>query len=143
MFSYGSGVVIDGAGILMNNNMGNFTLRPDIPDAFGLMGSADNQIAPGHRLVSSMTPEIVFREGKPFLLTGSPGGSRIITTNLQLILNVLAHGMNIADARPVRRTRSITTRAAHRTSFSPSSNAERLATRLCSVVDGVAPSLVA
>ncbi|TDI45031.1 MAG: gamma-glutamyltransferase [Acidobacteria bacterium] len=98
MFSYGSGVVIDGAGILMNNNMGNFTLRPDIPDAFGLMGSADNQIAPGRRPVSSMTPVIVFREGKPFLLTGSPGGSRIITTNLQLILNVLAHGMNIADA---------------------------------------------
>ena len=78
MFSYGSGVVIDGAGILMNNNMGNFTLRPDIPDAFGLMGSADNQIAPGRRPVSSMTPVIVFREGKPFLLTGSPGGSRII-----------------------------------------------------------------
>ena len=62
------------------------------------MGSADNQIAPGRRPVSSMTPVIVFREGKPFLLTGSPGGSRIITTNLQLILNVLAHGMNIADA---------------------------------------------
>ena len=98
MFSYGSGVVIDGAGFLMNNNMGNFTLRPDIPDAFGLMGSADNQIAPGRRPVSSMTPIIVFRDGKPFLLTGSPGGSRIITTNLQLILNVLAHGMNIADA---------------------------------------------
>ena len=144
MFSYGSGVVIDGAGILMNNNMGNFTLRPDIPDAFGLMGSADNQIAPGRRPVSSLTPVIVFREKKPFLLTGSPGGSRIITPNLQLILNVLAHGMNIADATAApRRTRSITTRAAHRTSFSPSSNAERLATRLCSVVDGVAPSLVA
>lgn len=98
MFSYGSGVVIDGAGILMNNNMGNFTLRPDIPDAFGLMGSVDNQIAPGRRPVSSMTPVIVFRDGVPFLLTGSPGGSRIITTNLQLIVNVLVHGMNIADA---------------------------------------------
>ncbi len=98
MFSYGSGVVIKDTGILMNNNMGNFTLRPDIPDAFGLLGSADNQIAPGRRPVSSMTPIIVFKEEKPFLLTGSPGGSRIITTNLQLLLNVLVHKMNIADA---------------------------------------------
>ncbi|MGB0542811.1 MAG: gamma-glutamyltransferase [Longimicrobiales bacterium] len=98
MFSYGSGVVIDGAGFLMNNNMGNFTLRPDIPDAFGLMGSADNQIAAGRRPVSSMTPIIVLRDGVPFLLTGSPGGSRIITTNLQLLVNVLEHEMNIADA---------------------------------------------
>ena len=98
MFSYGSGVVIDGTGILMNNNLGNFTLRPDIPDAFGLMGSADNQIAAGRRPVSSMTPVIVLRDGRPHLLTGSPGGSRIITTNMQLLLNVLEHGMNIADA---------------------------------------------
>jgi len=98
MFSYGSGVVIEGAGILMNNNMGNFTLRPDIPDAFGLMGSVDNQIAAGRRPVSSMTPVIVFKDQEPYLLTGSPGGSRIITTNLQLIVNVLVHGMNIADA---------------------------------------------
>lgn len=98
MFSYGSGVVIDGAGFLMNNNMGNFTLRPDIPDAFGLLGSADNQIAAGRRPVSSMTPIIVLSDGVPYLLTGSPGGSRIITTNLQLLVNVLGHGMNIADA---------------------------------------------
>lgn len=98
MFSYGSGVVIDGAGFLMNNNMGNFTLRPDIPDAFGLMGSVDNQIMAGRRPVSSMTPLIVLRAGVPYLLTGSPGGSKIITTNLQLLVNVLEHGMNIADA---------------------------------------------
>ena len=98
MASYGSGVVVEGLGFLMNNNMGNFTLRPDIPDPFGLMGSADNQIMPGRRPVSSMTPLIVLRDGVPFLLTGSPGGSRIITTNLQLLVNVLEHGMNIADA---------------------------------------------
>lgn len=98
MFSYGSGVVIDGAGFLMNNNMGNFTLRPDIPDAFGLRGSVDNQISPRRRPVSSMTPIIVLRDGVPYLLTGSPGGSKIITTNLQLMVNVLSHGMNIADA---------------------------------------------
>lgn len=98
MFSYGSGVVIDGAGFLMNNNMGNFTLRPDIPDAFGLMGSEDNQIVAGRRPVSSMTPIIVLKDGVPHLLTGSPGGSKIITTNMQLLLNVMEHGMNIADA---------------------------------------------
>ena len=98
MASYGSGVVIEGLGFLMNNNMGNFTLRPDIPDPFGLMGSADNQIMPGRRPVSSMTPLIVLRDRVPFLLTGSPGGSRIITTNLQLLVTVLEHGMNIADA---------------------------------------------
>jgi gamma-glutamyltranspeptidase/glutathione hydrolase len=98
MASYGSGVVIDGLGFLMNNNMGNFTLRPDIPDPFGLMGSADNQIMPGRRPVSSMTPLMVLRDGVPYLLTGSPGGSKIITTNLQLLVNVLEHGMNIGDA---------------------------------------------
>ena len=98
MFSYGSGVVIEGAGFLMNNNMGNFTLRPNIPDAFGLRGSVDNQIRAGRRPVSSMTPIIVLRDGIPYLLTGSPGGSKIITTNLQLLVNVLEHGMNIADA---------------------------------------------
>jgi gamma-glutamyltranspeptidase/glutathione hydrolase len=103
MFSYGSHVVIDGTGILMNNNMGNFTLRPDIPDAFGLMGSENNQIAPGRRPVSSMTPIIVFDAEGPYLLTGSPGGSRIISTNLQLLVNVLEHGMNIADASAVAR----------------------------------------
>jgi len=98
MASYGSGVVVEGLGFLMNNNMGNFTLRPDIPDPFGLMGSVDNQIMPGRRPVSSMTPLMVLRDGVPFLLTGSPGGSKIITTNLQLLVNVLEHGMNIADA---------------------------------------------
>ena len=98
MASYGSGVVIEGLGFLMNNNMGNFTLRPDIPDPFGLMGSADNQIMPGRRPVSSMTPLIVLRDGVPFLLTGSRGVSRIITTKLKLLVNELEHGMNIADA---------------------------------------------
>ncbi|MBO9490577.1 gamma-glutamyltransferase [Endozoicomonas sp. G2_1] len=98
MFSFGSGVVIEGTGIIMNNNLGNFTLSPDIPDAFGLMGSADNLIRPGRRPVSSMTPTIVTKNGKPFLLTGSPGGSKIISTVMQQILNVLAFDMNLADA---------------------------------------------
>ena len=98
MFSFGSCVVAEGTGIVMNNNLGNFTLSPDIPDAFGLKGSEDNLIRPGRRPVSSMTPAIVTRDGKPYLLTGSPGGSKIISTVMQLILNVLAFDMNLADA---------------------------------------------
>ncbi|MEM6485236.1 MAG: gamma-glutamyltransferase [Pseudomonadota bacterium] len=98
MYSFGSGVVIEGTGILMNNNMGNFTLRSDIPDAFGLMGSENNLIGPGRRPVSSMSPVLVSRDGRPILMTGSPGGSRIISTNMQMVLNVLEFGMNIADA---------------------------------------------
>ena len=98
MFSFGSGVVIEGTGILMNNNMGNFTLRPDIPDAFGLMGSENNTIRPDRRPVSSMSPVFVSRDGKPFFITGTPGGSKIISANMQMVLNVLEYGMNIADA---------------------------------------------
>ncbi|MFK7863226.1 MAG: gamma-glutamyltransferase [Pseudohongiellaceae bacterium] len=98
MFSFGSGVVIDGTGILMNNNMGNFTLRADIPDAFGLMGSENNLIRPNRRPVSSMSPVMVSKDGQPILMTGSPGGSKIISANMQMVLNVLEFGMNIADA---------------------------------------------
>ena len=98
MFSFGSGVVIKGTGILMNNNMGNFTLRSDIPDAFGLMGSENNLIHPNRRPVSSMSPVLVSQNGKPMLMTGSPGGSKIISANMQMVLNVLEFGMNIADA---------------------------------------------
>ena len=103
MFSFGSGVVIEGTGILMNNNMGNFTLRSDIPDAFGLMGSENNLIRPNRRPVSSMSPVLVSKEGKPMLMTGSPGGSKIISANMQMILNVLEFGMNIADASVAQR----------------------------------------
>ena len=98
MFSFGSGVVIEGTGILMNNNMGNFTLRSDIPDAFGLMGSEDNLIRPNRRPVSSMSPVLVSRNGQPIMMTGSPGGSKIISANMQMVLNVVEFGMNIADA---------------------------------------------
>jgi gamma-glutamyltranspeptidase/glutathione hydrolase len=98
MFTFGSGVVIEGTGILMNNNMGNFTLRADIPDAFGLMGSENNLIRPNRRPVSSMSPVFVSKDGKPFLITGTPGGSKIISANMQMVLNVLEYGMNIADA---------------------------------------------
>ena len=98
MFSFGSGVVIEGTGILMNNNMGNFTLRSDIPDAFGLMGSDNNLIRPSRRPVSSMSPVMLLKDGEPILMTGSPGGSKIISANMQMVLNVVEFGMNIADA---------------------------------------------
>ena len=98
MFSFGSGIVIEGTGILRNNKMGNFTLRPDIPDAFGLLGSENNMINAFRRPVSSMSPVLVSKDGNPYFMTGSPGGSKIISANMQMVLNVLEYGMNIGDA---------------------------------------------
>ncbi len=97
-FSYGSGIVAEGTGILLNNEMDDFSAKPGVPNAYGLIGGAANAIDPGKRPLSSMTPTIVLKDGRPFLATGSPGGSRIITTTLQIILNVIDHGMNIAAA---------------------------------------------
>ena len=97
-FSFGSGIVANGTGVLLNNEMDDFSAKAGVPNAYGLLGGEANAIGPGKRPLSSMTPTIVFRDGKPLLATGSPGGSRIITTVLQLILNVVDHGMNIAAA---------------------------------------------
>jgi gamma-glutamyltranspeptidase/glutathione hydrolase len=97
-FSYGSGIMAEGTGILLNNEMDDFSAKPGVPNAYGLIGGEANAIEAGKRPLSSMTPTIVFKEGEPFLVTGSPGGSRIITTTLQIILNVVDHGMNIAEA---------------------------------------------
>ncbi|WP_444943685.1 gamma-glutamyltransferase [Microbulbifer sp. ZKSA006] len=97
-FSYGSGIVIPGTGILMNNEMDDFSAKPGVPNAFGLVGGEANAIAARKRPLSSMTPTMIFREGKPYVVTGSPGGSRIITTVLQVLVNVMDHQMNIADA---------------------------------------------
>lgn len=97
-FSYGSGIVADGTGILLNNEMDDFSAKPGVPNAYGLIGGEANAIEAGKRPLSSMTPTIVLKDGKPFLATGSPGGSRIITTTLQIIMNVVDHGMNIAAA---------------------------------------------
>jgi len=97
-FSFGSGIVASGTGVLLNNEMDDFSAKAGVPNAYGLLGGEANAIAPGKRPLSSMTPTIVFRNGQPLLATGSPGGSRIITTVLQLILNVVDHGMNIAAA---------------------------------------------
>ncbi len=97
-FSYGTGLVAAGTGILLNNEMDDFSAKPGVPNAYGLIGGEANAVAPGKRPLSSMSPTLVFKEGEPFLVTGSPGGSRIITTTLQVIMNVVDHGMNIAEA---------------------------------------------
>ena len=97
-FSFGSGIVVEGTGILLNNEMDDFVAKPGTPNAYGLMGSTANAIEPKKRPLSSMTPTLVLHKGKPFLATGSPGGSHIITTTLQIILNVIDHDMNLASA---------------------------------------------
>ncbi|MDH3473865.1 MAG: gamma-glutamyltransferase [Rhodospirillales bacterium] len=97
-FSYGTGIVAAGTGILLNNEMDDFSAKPGVPNAYGLIGGAANAVEPAKRPLSSMTPTIVFKDGRPLLATGSPGGSRIITTVLQVILNVVDHGMNVAAA---------------------------------------------
>ncbi len=101
--SYGSGISVRGAGFLLNNEMDDFVSKPGVPNAFGLLGGEANAIAANKRPLSSMTPTIVFADGEPWFATGSPGGSRIITTVLQMIVNVIDHGMNIADASAVPR----------------------------------------
>ena len=97
-FGYGTGLVAEGTGILLNNELDDFSAKPGVPNAYGLIGGAANAVAPGKRPLSSMSPTIVLKDGKPFLVTGSPGGSRIITTVLQIIMNVIDHDMNIAEA---------------------------------------------
>ena len=97
-FSYGSGIVIPGTGMLMNNEMDDFSSKPGVPNGFGLIGGEANSIQPTKRPLSSMTPTIILKNGKPYVVVGSPGGSRIITTVLQVIVNVIDHEMNIAQA---------------------------------------------
>ncbi len=97
-FSYGSGLVAPGTGILLNNEMDDFSAKPGVPNAYGLIGGEANAIEANKRPLSSMTPTIVLKDEKPYLITGSPGGARIITTTLQIIMNVIDHKMNIAEA---------------------------------------------
>jgi gamma-glutamyltranspeptidase/glutathione hydrolase len=96
--AYGNGIVAAGTGILLNNEMDDFSAKPGVANSYGLIGGEANAIEPGKRPLSSMTPTIVFQDGKPLLVTGSPGGSQIITTVLQVISNVIDHRMNIAAA---------------------------------------------
>ncbi|MFA9273338.1 MAG: gamma-glutamyltransferase [Candidatus Aquirickettsiella gammari] len=95
---FGSGIVATGTGITLNNEMDDFSVKAGVPNAFGLIGGEANAVAAKKRPLSSMTPTIVLKDGKPFLVTGSPGGSRIITTTLQIILNVIDHQLNAAEA---------------------------------------------
>ena len=96
--SYGSGISVTGAGFLLNNEMGDFAAAPGVPNQYGLLGGEANSVQAGKRPLSSMTPVIVFDDGEPWFATGSPGGSMIITTVLQMIVNIIDHGMGIADA---------------------------------------------
>jgi gamma-glutamyltranspeptidase / glutathione hydrolase len=97
-FSYGLGLIAEGTGILLNNELDDFAAKPGAPNAFGLLGGEANAPGPGKRPLSSMSPTIVLRDGKPFLVTGSPGGSRIITAVLQVISNVIDRNMPIEAA---------------------------------------------
>jgi gamma-glutamyltranspeptidase/glutathione hydrolase len=95
---YGSDIVVPGAGFLLNNEMGDFNAGPGLTTAEGLIGTTPNLAAPGKRMLSSMTPTIVARDGKLLLAVGTQGGRYIINTVLQVVVNVLDHGMNIQEA---------------------------------------------
>ena len=97
-FSYGTGLVAEGTGILLNNEMDDFSAKPGVPNGYGLIGGDANAVEANKRPLSSMSPTIVFKDSKPYIVTGSPGGSRIITTVTQVISNVIDHDMNIAEA---------------------------------------------
>src|SRR6185436_8416470 len=95
---YGSGVTIPGTGVLMNNEMDDFTAKVGVKNMFGLLQGAANAIQPGKRPLSSMTPTFVFKDSKLFLVTGSPGGPTIINTVLEIITNVIDHEMPVMTA---------------------------------------------
>jgi len=97
-FPYGTGISVPGTGILLNNEMDDFSAKPGSQNAYGLIGNEYNAIEPEKRMLSSMTPTIVLKDGKPFLITGSPGGSRIITTVLQILTNTIDYNMDIAQS---------------------------------------------
>jgi len=96
--SYGSSIVVEGAGFLLNNEMDDFSIKPGVQNQFGLIGKEANAIAPNKRMLSSMTPTIILKDNKPFLILGSPGGSMIITSVLQVILNIIDFKMDLFRA---------------------------------------------
>jgi gamma-glutamyltranspeptidase/glutathione hydrolase len=96
--SFGSKLAVSGAGFLLNNEMDDFVSKPGWPNVYGLLGGVANAIEPNKRPLSSMTPVMVFADGEPWFVTGSPGGSRIISAVLQMVVNVIDFGMNIAEA---------------------------------------------
>jgi len=96
--SYGAGVVVKGAGFLLNNEMDDFSVKPGAPNMYGLVGGEANAIAPGKRMLSSMTPAILAKDGELFMVVGTPGGSTIITSVFQTILNVIDFNMSMQSA---------------------------------------------
>ncbi len=96
--SFGTGIVAAGTGILLNNEMDDFSAQPGSPNVFGLIGGEVNAVEPRKRPLSSMTPTLLFKDGRPVMVTGTPGGSRIITQVLQVVMNVIDHGFNAAEA---------------------------------------------
>lgn len=96
--SYGNRIVVPGAGFLLNNEMDDFSAKPGSPNMYGLLGGEANKIEPGKRMLSSMTPTIVVKDGATVLVTGSPGGSTIINTVLHIVMNVIDHGMSVEEA---------------------------------------------
>lgn len=96
--AFGSGIVVEGAGFLLNNEMDDFSSKPGAMNQFGLLGTEANSIQPEKRMLSSMTPTIILKDDKPFIIIGSPGGSTIITTVLQVVLNCIDFDMNIREA---------------------------------------------
>ncbi len=95
---FGCSVAVDGAGFLLNNEMDDFSAKPGVPNIYGALGNIANEIQPNKRMLSSMTPTIVVKDGKPFMVIGTPGGTTIITTVMQVICNVIDFDMNIQQA---------------------------------------------
>ena len=103
---FGCKVLVDNAGFFLNNEMNNFSLKPGFPNIFGLIGGEANAIAPGKRMLSSMSPTIVEKNGELFMVLGTPGGSTIINVNYQNIINVIDHGMTMQEAVDAQKTHS-------------------------------------
>lgn len=104
--SYGSAVVVSGSGFLLNNEMDDFSAKPGVPNMYGAVGGEANKILPNKRMLSSMTPTIVEKQGKLFMVVGTPGGTTIINSVFQTILNVVEHDMTMQDAVAAKRTHS-------------------------------------
>ena len=96
--SYGSKTVVSGAGFILNNEMDDFSIKPGVPNMYGAIGNDKNAIAPGKRMLSSMTPTIVLKKGEPYIITGTPGGTTIPTSVFQTLINIMEFGMNAEDA---------------------------------------------
>ncbi len=95
---YGSGIVVEGAGFLLNNEMDDFSVKPGVPNMYGAVGNEKNAIAPGKRMLSSMTPTLVLKNNLPYLVVGTPGGTTIPTSVFQTLIDILDFGMNTSDA---------------------------------------------